>query len=108
MRPLPPTLRENRRYILVEIQGHELTQKEIYKAIAESVSSLYGDVGAAKIHPAVVWSEQQYAIVRCTRGFEIELVAAIACVLQIAGKLVSIRTLRTSGTIHGVRKGFSN
>lgn len=108
MRPLPPTLRENRRYVLIEVHGPELTQKELYKAIAESVSVLFGDAGSAKVHPAVVWSDQSFALVRCARGFEIELTAAIACITQIAGKPVSITTLRTSGTIHGARKGFSN
>jgi len=109
MRPLPPTLRENRRYVLIQITSEDiLTQKEIYKAIAESVSDLYGDVGAAKVHPAVVWSEGSLAVVRCARGFETELIAAIACILQISGKPVLFSTIKTSGTIHGVRKGFSN
>jgi len=109
MRPLPPTLRENRRYILVRMDVCEgLTQKEIYKAIVESVTDLFGDVGAARVHPAVIWSDDKYAIIRCSRGFETNLIAAIACITQISGKMITISTLRISGTIHGVRKGFSN
>ena len=68
MRPLPPTLRENRRYILIKVEAGEITQKDIYRAAADSVRDLFGDVGASRIHPAVIWSEGEYAIVRCSRG----------------------------------------
>ncbi len=108
MRPLPPTLRENRRYILIKIEGAEPTQKEIYKAIADSVTNLFGDVGAAKMHPAVIWSEGVYAVVRCSRGTEREVTAAIACISNTGGKPVVFRTVRTSGTILGVKKSITN
>ena len=45
MRPLPPTLRENRRYILIKVEAGEITQKDIYRAAADSVRDLFGDVG---------------------------------------------------------------
>ena len=108
MRPLPPTLRENRRYILIRIEGSEPTQKEIYKAIAESVTDLFGDVGAAKMHPAVIWSEGAYAVVRCSRGTEREVTAAIACITHAGGNSVVFRTVRTSGTILGVKNGITD
>lgn len=113
MRPLPPTLRQNRRYILIEVMttaGDVLTQKEIYLACAAAVRDLFGDVGSSQIHPAVIWSEGAYAIVRCSRGYETELTAALACVVKAgsysAGN-VRFRTIRTSGTVLGAKKGIS-
>ena len=65
MSVLPPTLRENWRYVLFRVITEvDPTQKDIYRILADSVTSLFGDVGAAKMHPAVVRSEGEYAIAR--------------------------------------------
>lgn len=108
MRPLPPTLRLNRRYILVEIltDGEIPAQKDIYLAAALSAQNLFGDCGAAEIRPAVVWSEGTYAIVRCTRGAEIRMTAALACVAKAGNAKMRMRTVTVSGTIHGARKAI--
>ncbi len=108
MKPLPPTLRENRRYILIRIDGPVLIQKDIYRAAADAVHDIFGDAGAARMHPAVVWSDDCYAIVRCTRGFEPDMIAALACVTKAGGEDVVFRTVRTSGTIAGAKKGLSD
>lgn len=108
MRPLPPTLREKKRYILIRITGCVPEQKEIYRSVVDSVSSLFGDVGAAEMHPAVVWSEKSYAVVRCTRGFEKSVTAAISCVSKCGGVPANFRPINTSGTIHGVKTKIGN
>jgi ribonuclease P/MRP protein subunit POP5 len=109
MKPLPPTLRENRRYILIRVESSSLpSQKEIYYAIADAAASLFGDAGSSLMRPAVVWSEGEYAVVRCTRGFEQQLIAAAAVVTKCSGMPAVFRTIRTSGTIRGVRKGASS
>jgi len=111
MRPLPPTLRLNRRYILIEVlaNGEIPTQKEIYLAIALATQNLFGDCGIAEIRPAVIWSEGHYAIVRCTRGTETRMTAAIACVVK-AGNYgvgtIRFQTITISGTIHGAKKAM--
>lgn len=111
MRPLPPTLRLNRRYILVEIlaDGEIPAHKDVYLASSLAVQNMFGDCGVAEIRPAVVWSEGRYAIVRCTRGTETRMVAALACVVK-AGSCgtgtIRFRTVTVSGTIHGARKAM--
>lgn len=111
MRPLPPTLRLNRRYLLIEVMtdGACPAQKEIYQACSSAVRDLFGDTGAARIRPAVVWSEGVYAVVRCSRGTEQGMTAAVSCVVKTAGSAghpVRFRTLKTSGTIHGAKLGI--
>ncbi|HJJ48829.1 MAG TPA: ribonuclease P [Methanocorpusculum sp.] len=105
MKPLPPTLREKRRYVLIRILGgpNEPVQKDIYRAVSDTVSGVFGDFGAAKIHPAVVWSEGEYAIVRCIRGTEKDLCAALACVSKCGGESAAFRAVVTSGTITGAK-----
>ena len=105
MKPLPPTLRESRRYVLFRLLGGTVpTQKDIYRTMADSVTSLFGDAGAAKMHPAVVWSNGDYAIARCTRGFEQSLIAALSIITKSAGEQVTFRSLATSGTILGLKQ----
>lgn len=104
MRPLPPTIREKKRYILIRITGCSPEQKDIYRAVADSVADIFGDVGAAKMHPVVVWSENGYAVVRCTRGFEKSVRAAISCVSKCGGVSANFRPVNTSGSIRGAKQ----
>ncbi|MEA5037642.1 hypothetical protein SDC9_20350 [bioreactor metagenome] len=105
MSVLPPTLRENRRYVLFRIITLvNPTQKEVYRSMAESVTALFGDAGAAQMHPAVVWSEGEYAIARCTRGHEKSLVAALSVVTRICGEPAAFRSIAASGTILSLKK----
>jgi RNase P/RNase MRP subunit POP5 len=55
------------------------------------------------MHPAVVWSEGAYAVVRCTRGTESDLCAALACVSKCGGEPAAFRAVVTSGTIAGAK-----
>ncbi len=107
MRPLPPTLRENRRYVLVKMSGEFAAppaQKEIYYAVSEAVTDLFGDVGAAAIHVAVIWSEGEHAIVRCSRGSEQKVIAALAVITKVSGVPAVFHSTAVSGTVHGAKK----
>ena len=102
----PPTLREKRRYVLIRIEpaGTVPDQKELYFAVHEAVSSLWGDAAAALIHMAVVAAEGTYVIVRCRRGMERELAIALTTVTTCGGQRISLRTVATSGTIESLRE----
>lgn len=105
MSVLPPTLRENWRYVLFRVITEvDPTQKDIYRILADSVTSLFGDVGAAKMHPAVVWSEGEYAIARCSRGYDESLIASLTVITKICGEPVAFRSIATSGTILSLKK----
>jgi ribonuclease P/MRP protein subunit POP5 len=106
----PPTLREKRRYVLVRTDpaGTVVDQKELYFAVHEAVSSLWGDAAAALIHMAVVAAESQYVFVRCRRGTERELAIALTTVISCGGQKISLRTLATSGTIESLRERIAS
>jgi ribonuclease P/MRP protein subunit POP5 len=110
MSPIPPTLRMNRRYVLVRIEpfGAVPDPKELYHAVSEAGGSLWGDARAAAIQPAVVFAEQGHAIIRCTRGMEPGLCAALASVSSCAGNRIALRTLATSGTIKKLKREISS
>ncbi|QSZ67838.1 ribonuclease P [Methanofollis aquaemaris] len=105
MRARPKALRAKRRYLLVRLlpPWRAVGQKALYLAVNEAVTSLFGDVGAAGIEPAVVYSAGEYAVVRCRRGSEDDLVVACATVTAVGGERVSLRTVATSGTIAALK-----
>ena len=61
----PPTLREKRRYLLVSVEpaGTPVNQKDLYYTIADATTSLWGDVMAAVVMPAVVAAEGRFVVI---------------------------------------------
>jgi ribonuclease P/MRP protein subunit POP5 len=99
-------MREKRRYILVRLDppSLDIDGRDLYYAIGESLTSLYGDCGMARIQPSVVSFGQGYAIIRCTRSTEGQLSTGLAAVNQVQEKNVAVRSIRTSGTMRSLRQ----
>jgi len=106
MKHFSPSLRENRRYILTRIMPTDLDCeiRELYYAISDSITSLYGDCIAAEVNAATILREDSLLVVRCRRGREKELCCAIAAIRSINGTQVRLTTIATSGTIAALRK----
>ena len=106
MTPRPPTLRENRRYLLVRIEpaGTAIDQKELYYTISDAVTSLWGDAVAGVIMQAVVASENGHVIIRCLRGTEKELAIALSTVTACRDVRLALRIVAASGTIENLRE----
>lgn len=106
MKRRPPTLREKKRYILASIVPYSLEAdgRDVYNAVINSATSLYGDTGTAVMHPVVVFCEGGYAIVRCARGAETGCETAISLVNSIGGREAALRPVATSGTMISLKK----
>jgi len=106
MRPRPPTQREKKRYLLftVTILGPPAEPRDVASAIHESVTALFGDAGAAGIHATLILTVGDAMVVRCRRGSERMLAAALVTIGEIGGRSVGIRTIAISGTIRGVMR----
>lgn len=106
MTPRPPTLRENRRYILVRVEpaGTVIDQKDLYYAVSDAVTSLWGDSVAGIITQAVVAAEDGHVIIRCLRGSETELAIALSTVTACRDVRLALRIIAASGTIESLRE----
>jgi ribonuclease P/MRP protein subunit POP5 len=106
MKPLPPTIRTKKRYILARIEprGAGADQKELYRSVSGAVTTLFGDVRAAAINPAVISSGPDWVIVRCSRGGERDMRIALSTVTLVGNEPVALRTLATSGTLQALRR----
>ncbi len=102
----PPTLREKRRYILVSVEpsGEIIDRKDLYFAVCDATTSLWGDVTAAVISPAVIASDGQYVIIRCRRGSERELSIALSTITCCRDRSIALRIIAASGTIDTLRE----
>jgi ribonuclease P/MRP protein subunit POP5 len=103
----PPTLRDKRRYLLVRVDppGTPIDQKELYYAIADAVTSLFGDVAAAIIVQAVICAEgDRYIVIRCRRGMEGELAIALSTITACRDARIALRIIAASGTIESLRE----
>ncbi|HOL42377.1 MAG TPA: Rpp14/Pop5 family protein [Methanospirillum sp.] len=102
---LRPSMRENFRYVLARISpDFPFESRDLYRSIAESVTSLYGDGIAAQIWPSVMQVSAPYAIIRCRRGMEHYLETALSAIAQIQGIPAAIHPQKTSGTIRTLQE----
>ena len=101
----PPTLRDKRRYVLVKVDppGTVIDQKELYYAVSDAVTSLWGDAVAGVIVQAVICAEGNYVVIRCRRGTERELSIALSTITQYRDTKIALRIIATSGTIDSLR-----
>jgi len=106
MKPLPPTLRRKKRYMLATMDppGIEPDPRELYHVISESVTSLYGDGKAAAIGLSVISAQANQVIFRYTRGYDKEVRTALATVTDMADQRIALRAKVTSGTLHALRR----
>ena len=104
----PPTLREKRRYVLVRVDpaGTAVDPKELYFAVSDAITSLWGDAMAALILQAVIAVESGHAVIRCRRGSERELAIALSTVTAVRETRVALRIVAASGTIESLRERF--
>lgn len=106
MKPLPPTMREKKRYILARVVPHGAVPdgKTVYYLLQEILAGLFGDAGAAEINMSVVYSEAGYIIVRCRRGQERKLETALSFVTAESGAVSALRPVSVSGTIAALKR----
>ena len=101
----PPTLREKRRYLLSRVEpcGVPVDGKDLYYAIHEAATSLWGDVVVAAMQPTVIAIEDGYAILRCRRGTEREYAISLSTITVCRDTRIALRIIATSGTIESLR-----
>lgn len=106
MKPRPPTMRGKHRYILVRMDppGLDLDGRALYYAVAGSLTDIYGDAGVARIQPSVVSCSDGYAIIRCSRSAEDEVIAGLAALTNINDNKIAVRSILTSGTMRSLRQ----
>jgi len=108
---LPPTLRENARYLVFEIISRkDFDIAEAVDALWQSSLLLFGETGASKFSLWVPFNlydrEKKRGIVKCAHTSVEEVRSAIAAIRQIGNEPVIVHVLGVTGTILSAKKKF--
>ena len=106
VKPRPPTMRTNWRYVAARLVPASFVPdpREVYYAIVDASTWMWGDVMTSAMQPAVIEAVPGRVIIRCARGREDALEAALAAVTAVNGTCIAIHPLRTSGTLRALRR----
>jgi len=105
-RPVPPTMRGKKRYVLFELKGGKgLAEQDVSKALWGGFLRLYGELGTAKMKLWLAnWDPKEgKGIVRCALEHLDECRSGIVFVGRVSGREVVPQTLKTSGSIRKLK-----
>ncbi len=99
-------MREKKRYLLARIEPADAVpeQKDLYYAISDAITSIWGDIEAAVVAQAVVAAEKGHVIIRCRRGAEWKLALALSTVNSCRDLRIALRPVALSGTMASLRQ----
>lgn len=108
---LPPTLRENARYLVFEIiSKKDFGIAEVVDSVWQASLLLFGETGASRFSLWVPFNlydlEKKRGIIKCAHTSVEEVRAAIASVRHIGNEPVIIHILGVTGTILSAKKKF--
>lgn len=108
---LPPTLRENARYLVFEIiSKKDFDIAEIVDTLWQSALLLFGETGASKFSIWVPYNlydrQRKRGIAKCAHTSVEEVRAALAAITRIGNEPVIIHVLGVTGTILSAKKKF--
>jgi len=111
LNPIPPTLKDNHRYIVFEIiSGCDILFEDVVNAIWSSSMQMFGEVGTSKLRlwiPSAFFDkDRKRGLIRTTNSSVEEARAAIAAIREIAGVKVIFYVLGVTGTIKSARSKF--
>lgn len=105
-KPLPPTLREKSRYLVLELRADEkLSKRDVGRALWNSVLGLLGELGASKLNLWIIdWDEaKNRGVVKVTRDSVDDMRASVSLVSEVGGVGVVPRIALVSGTLNRAR-----
>lgn len=91
-----------RRYIAFVVESRKITKEEISNAIIKELRRRGEKIALVK--PRLIWFEDNKGILRCSHLKKEETIST----LNSLGSGIHARTIKTSGTIKGVKRYFYN
>ena len=99
MRPLQPTLKERKRYIVYEIITSSPIKGDVPGLLLDKLSELLGVFGVAKAGLLSIAYDKQHGIIRCAHDQQKEVRAALTMIRFLGRTRVIIRVLGVSGIL---------
>ncbi|OYT54742.1 MAG: ribonuclease P [Candidatus Altiarchaeales archaeon ex4484_2] len=105
-KPLPPTLREKSRYLVLEFRTEKrLSRRAVSRALWNSVLGFLGELGASRLNLWLIdWDlERNKGIIKVTRESVDDVRASISLIREVEGVGVVPRIASVSGTLKKAR-----
>ena len=109
--PLPPALRDRRRYIAFQVLSEsKINFNDLSNSIWHSILNLLGERGAAEseiwISKTIYDEEKQIGLIRCSHLSVESVRAALALIERIGDVRIVVKVLGISGTIKAAQAKF--
>lgn len=104
LKPLLPSLREKKRYILFKVISEEkVNLEQIKEAFFNSILNMFGEKGLAQINAKFLenlWDdEEQIGILRISNRGKYKSIVGLGLISRIGDSRVNIKIYKVSGTI---------
>lgn len=109
LKVLPPTLRKNNHYLVVDIFSQdEIDKNDLVNIVWDGCVRYFGESHTADFNLWVMRFQEvachsdhycYQGVIRCQRGYEEDLRAALACINKYKNNRISILTMGMAGTI---------
>lgn len=99
------TLAPNKRYLLVRLAGERpVDGRQARAEVARHIEAFFGIEGMAQAQPRILdkLCKDDRLVLRCARGEEMRLVAALALLGKISGMNARAKVVKISGTLRAL------
>jgi ribonuclease P/MRP protein subunit POP5 len=105
---LMPTLREKERYIAFEvISEHPIVYEDLESSVWNTFLDFFGEYGVSKLSLWLIKNlydeEKQIGVIRCNNKSVQQVIAGLGMISRLSESRVTIKILKVSGTIRGLR-----
>ena len=105
MKPLLPSLKEKKRYIVFEaVSESKVSEKGLEKGVNESVLKFLGELGIAKAGFMFVEMKENKGIVRTNVKYQDEIKMALSLIKNINKEKIKLNVIGVSGILNKARK----
>ncbi|MBA2840347.1 ribonuclease P/MRP protein subunit POP5 [Methanococcus maripaludis] len=107
LKTLPPTLREKKRYVALEIiYEMELSQKDVISVVRNALLNYSGVLGCSKTNPWLIDYNHPYGILRISREEVDTLRSSLSLMSEHKKKPINIRIIGISNSVKHIREKF--
>nr|A9AB65.1 RecName: Full=Ribonuclease P protein component 2; Short=RNase P component 2; AltName: Full=Pop5 [Methanococcus maripaludis C6] len=107
LKTLPPTLREKKRYVALEIIfEEELFQKDVISIVRNALMNYSGVLGCSKANPWLIDYNHPYGILRISREEVDNLRSSLSLANEHRKKPINIHIIGISNSVKHIREKF--
>ena len=108
MKPLLPSLREKKRYVVFEIVGNKIDKKKTEKEINSNLLKFLGELGVSRANIKIIgdsW-ENNKGVIRVKVKYLDELKMSLGLIKKLDNKKVIVNVIGVSGILKKAKSKF--